>query len=105
MLSSDAGEGFPNVVAEAMACERPVAATDSGDVRLIVGEAGRVVPPRQPEALGDAVLELLEALAQPGHDVRRAARARIVGEFSVEALVRRSIEVLTEVHAAARART
>lgn len=105
VLSSDAGEGFPNVVAEAMACERPVAATDSGDVRLIVGEAGRVVPPRQPEALGDAVLELLEALAQPGHDVRRAARARIVGEFSVEALVRRSIEVLTEVHAAARART
>lgn len=96
-LSSDGGEGFPNVVAEAMACERPVAATDSGDVCAVVGDTGMVVPPRDPTALADALVALLSQVASPGSDAGTRARAQVEGFYSVEAMVRRSEQLLLEV--------
>lgn len=83
------GESFPNVVGEAMACATPVAATDVGDAADILGDAGRVVPPRAPAALAAAVLGLL---ALPGEERRvlgRAARERVVSHYGLEAVVAR----------------
>lgn len=56
---SSISEGFPYTVLESMACGRPVAATDVGGVLDAVGGGGIVVPPRDPEALGKAIVRLL----------------------------------------------
>src|SRR5262249_5798948 len=80
-------EGFSNMVGEAMACGVPVAATDVGDVRLIIGELGEVVAPKDPDLLCAAWRRLRQRLAQdPG--LRYDARDRIVANYSVDTMVR-----------------
>jgi glycosyltransferase involved in cell wall biosynthesis len=76
-------EAFPNVVAEAMASGLPCVVTDVGDAASIVGETGRVVPPRDPERLG---AELVAVLSLPPNERRAlggAARHRIETTFSM----------------------
>ncbi|MEE9299876.1 MAG: glycosyltransferase [Alphaproteobacteria bacterium] len=80
------GEGFPNVVAEAMASGLAVAVTEVGDARRIVGDAGVILPPREPESLARAIRGLLGE-----GDARRAmgarGRRRIEAMFSLERAV------------------
>jgi glycosyltransferase involved in cell wall biosynthesis len=75
------GEGFPNVIAEGMSAGLVPVATDVGDARHIIGDAGWMVPPRDSRAFAAAV-EAADAL--PADERRRrglAARARIVANF------------------------
>jgi glycosyltransferase involved in cell wall biosynthesis len=55
-------EGMPNVIREAHACGRPVVATRVGGIPEAVHSAalGILVPPRQPEALAEALAQQLE---------------------------------------------
>jgi glycosyltransferase involved in cell wall biosynthesis len=96
-LASGIAEGFPSVIAEAMACGVPCVATDSGDAAWIIDQTGRVVPSRQPRALGDAAAELLLL----DHDELRRmgceARARIESEFSLESVIAAYEALYTEV--------
>lgn len=87
-LSSVYGEGFPNVVGEAMSCEVPCVVTDVGDSATIIGETGRVVPPRDPPALAGAWRELLELDAEERLALGRRARDRIEAHFSLDRIVR-----------------
>lgn len=59
-VSSSNWEGFPTVILEAMAAQLPVVATDVGGSRELVrnGETGYLVPPRDPEALATAIVQL-----------------------------------------------
>ena len=84
VISSSAfGEGFSNALAEGMAAGLPAVATDVGDARRIIGDAGRVVPPREPDALAAAVRDLLARPPEERTALAVAARARIVGAFSL----------------------
>ncbi len=90
LVSSSAyGEGFPNVIGEAMACGVPCAVTDVGDSRLIVGDTGASVAPRDPAALARAILRLLNE--GPQSLVRRgaAARARIAADYALVSIAAR----------------
>lgn len=86
---SSLGEGFPNAVGEAMAMALPCVATDVGDCRYLVGETGRIVPPRNPEALGAGLLELACMPESGRRQLGEAARRRISDEFSMSAVVDR----------------
>jgi glycosyltransferase involved in cell wall biosynthesis len=80
---SSAGEGFPNVLGEAMACAVPCVATDVGECAAIVGGAGRIVPRRDPAALAAAWRELIDAGADARRLLGEKARHRIETEFDL----------------------
>lgn len=87
-LSTSAfGEGFANVIGEAMAAGVPAVATDVGDARRIVGAEGRVVPPRDPAAAAAALDAVFALDAAARRAQGAAARARIEAEFSVARMV------------------
>lgn len=86
---SSSSEGFPNVVGEAMAAGVPCVVTDVGDTAWLVGDTGRVVPPRSPAALAAALGAELALSATERQQRGARARARILAEFTLPAIVRR----------------
>jgi glycosyltransferase involved in cell wall biosynthesis len=95
---SSAAEAFPNVVAEAMACETPCVVTDTGDAGLIVGDTGWVVPPQDPERLAQGLQAAMAAMRDryARLERQRAARERIQSHFSLDRMVRSYMEVWHE---------
>ncbi|MHC0066587.1 glycosyltransferase [Nostoc sp. UIC 10890] len=85
VISSSYTEGFPNVIGEAMACGVPCVVTDVGDSAWIVGDTDVVVPPKNPEALKNAMKKLIETIGIYGCD-RTQIRQRIIDHFSVAQL-------------------
>jgi glycosyltransferase involved in cell wall biosynthesis len=86
-LSSAWGEGFPNVLGEAMASGVPCVATDVGDCSWVLGPHGVIVPPRDSEALANALGRLLDLGPEARHQLGLAGRARILQHFSLQEVV------------------
>jgi len=86
--SSSYGEGFSNAIGEAMACGVPCVVTDVGDSARIVGETGKVVPPKTPDALANAMIELLALPFEERQALGKAARERIRKHYSLKKIVR-----------------
>lgn len=84
---SSAFEGFGLVVAEAMACERVVVATDCGGVKEVMGEVGFLVAPEDSAALSKSILEALLLEPQIKARIGLAARKRVQDNYSLEAAV------------------
>ncbi|GAX92060.1 glycosyltransferase [Effusibacillus lacus] len=91
---SSYGEGFPNVIGEAMACGVPCVVTEVGDSARIVGDTGVVVPPKSPDQLAEGLKAMLNRLDGNRADISRKVRERIVSEFSSEILFQRTVEAL-----------
>ena len=98
VLHPASGELFPNVVAEAMALERPVVALDSGAVPELIGrdrQAGILVPDGNPAAMADAVSELLQS-ASLRTALGTEARRRLLAEFPLERMERAYVQLVED---------
>jgi glycosyltransferase involved in cell wall biosynthesis len=93
--SSSYGEGFPNVVGEAMACGTPCVVTDVGDSAMIVGNLGRVVPAGDSESLAHEVVTFEKWGAKLSPE---ALRERIERYFSISLLCEETDRLLQEVN-------
>jgi glycosyltransferase involved in cell wall biosynthesis len=94
-------EGFPRVVLEAMAAERPVIATLAGGLPEIITheETGLLVPRQDPEALAAAIARLARDRALCER-LGKAGRARVEGDFTLSGYVRAFEHVYGELTAA-----
>jgi glycosyltransferase involved in cell wall biosynthesis len=86
-------EGMSWALLEAMASSVPIVATDAGAARWMLGDAGWIVPPQQPEALARAIDAAL-------NDPQRAAlmgmnaRKRVETTFSQDVMLDKLFTVL-----------
>ncbi len=67
---------------EAMSCEVPTIGTDAGGVPELItsGEDGILVPPKDPEALAEALMQLA-ADPEKAQSLAKTGRARVVADF------------------------
>ncbi|MGP9833503.1 glycosyltransferase [Marinobacter sp. NSM] len=90
---SSAWEGFGLVVAEAMACEKRVVATDCGGVAEVLGGNGFLVPPSDHKALAEGIQKALAMSPNEAVRLGRAARDHIRSTFSLDVILSRWNEI------------
>ena len=92
-LSSKA-EGFPNVVAEAMAMKVPCVVTDAGDAATIVGESGLVVESMNPYALYEGLMAMLIIDEQRRQSFGSVARELIKAQYDIGSVSQKLIGLI-----------
>ena len=98
LVSCSYGEGFPNVIGEAMACGVPCVVTDVGDSAWIVGNTGLVIPPKNPELFKLALLEMLDRIcSQKDRTLGKECRKMIIENFSIGTFVDSSLNIMNEI--------
>jgi glycosyltransferase involved in cell wall biosynthesis len=99
-LSSDF-EGMPLFAFECIKARRPLVATAVGALPSLVdsGRSGILVPPRDPRALADAMIELLDDPARR-EQIAIAAAAQIES-YTIEAVTAQFVDLYERLHAEA----
>ena len=85
-LMTSITEGFPNVLVEAMASGLPCISTDVGDAKYIVNDHGWIVPPRDADALAQAILTYINSSIEEKQQLKQATRLRVEQNFGIESV-------------------
>ena len=97
-VSTSYGEGFSNVIAEAMACGRPCVVTNVGDSAAITGDSGISVPPKNADALCEGIDRMRQRLIAEGSTLASSARSRVVERFGMDKLIEQTEAALYALH-------
>lgn len=95
-LMTSITEGFPNVLVEAMASGLPCISTDVGDAKYIVQDLGSIVPPRNAQALADAILAYTQKSEAEKQALKQATRERVEQNFSIATVSRQYMQVWSQ---------
>lgn len=96
VLSSAFGEGFPNVVGEAMACGIPTIVTHVGDAADLVQTESQIVPPRDVDQLILALRKLLTLSFQERKAMGQQGREWILSDYGLSSMRRKYIDFYKE---------
>jgi glycosyltransferase involved in cell wall biosynthesis len=90
-------EGLPVVLLEAMAMGKPIIATDIDGINEVLenGKTGLLIPPKAPEALSEAIVNMLSHRDQ-AHQMGINARRVVEERFGVNIMVEKVEEVYEE---------
>jgi L-malate glycosyltransferase len=93
-VMSSVMEGLGTSLLDAMACARPIVATDTGGIPEVVvhEETGLLVPPRDPDQMADALVTLLKDDTR-ARQYGAAGYERVHHRFSVEHMVNETVAV------------
>jgi glycosyltransferase involved in cell wall biosynthesis len=96
-LTSNSGEGFPNSVAESLACGTPCVPTDVGDGSLIVKEFVQPIEKFDSTALASQWQTQLEALANSTDEdeIGETLRRSIIDRYSPESIAKSTLSLLS----------
>ena len=92
-ILSSSFEGFGLVVAEAMACQTYVVATDCGGVKEVMGDTGILVPPQDSKALAEAIKQAVSKTPLEIQENNLKARQRVEELFSLEKSVENWLKI------------
>ncbi|MCL6620974.1 MAG: glycosyltransferase [Syntrophobacterales bacterium] len=97
VLASYAHEGVPQALLQALAMARPVVATRAGGIPEVIrgGQTGLLVPPRDPQALAQALIRLMEA-PEEAQAFGRRGRELVAAHHSLERMADRLEEIYRE---------
>ncbi len=91
-LMTSITEGFPNVLVEPWHQVCRCISTDVGDAKYIVQDLGSIVPPRNAQALADAILAYVQKTEAEKQRFKLATRERVEQNFSIETVSRQSMQ-------------
>lgn len=89
VLPSAFGEGFPNILGEAMASGIPCIASRVGDSAAIIDNTGIVVQPSNPEQLANAIEALLQLDKIERQRLGELARSRIIENYQFSKVIKK----------------
>lgn len=88
-------EGFGLPAGEAMACAVPVISTTGGALPEVVGDAGVLVPPEDPEALSYAISDLLDN-PDKANRLGQAGYERVQRQFTWQRAAEKTVDAYRE---------
>lgn len=98
---SSVREGMPTVLLEAAACGLPIVATAVGGNPEVArpGLNGRLVPPKDPRALGEAMLALMQESPEQREALARAGRTLVETQYDFEIVTSQYEQLYQELRA------
>jgi glycosyltransferase involved in cell wall biosynthesis len=98
VLSSAYGEGFPNVLGEAMSCGVPCISTDVGDAGEILDGVGTIVQPGDAHNLKIAIQENLQLPLDQKPTLREKLRSRTIVKYDLRKIALQYENIIESSH-------